>query len=399
MHGQVKSIVAVIVLVAGVTLPAGHSEPQPEDQFELVSTIAFGSTRQNPECDPFLATEVFLMSPDGTNLQRLTDNDGCTHADAAAALSPGGKKIVYDSNRLTTNILFDSMGRPRLNISDLFAMSADGTEQTFLTRGSSATWSPDGKNVAFHASASYHTQGITLPPIRTDPGAPTIDSDIFVANVYDVIAGAAVPMNITNSLHMIEEDANWSPDGTKIVFTSDPVDDGLPGANYPAKEIFVINADGTGLTRLTFNTYEERAPAWSPDGSRIVFMCRIGDLLNPKKPAFEICVMDANGANLVQLTDNEVFDGTPNYSPDGQKILFQRPSGVGRVSPHPTLSLPFPQLFVVDADTTCNDALTPKCTCSAMLLGGFCETRLSTGNLESGPNFLGGQWGQLRVHK
>ena len=393
MQGRVKWIVALIVLLGSVTLLAGQSQ-QP-GQFERVSAIAFTSTRENPECPIGRATEVFLMSPNGTNVQRLTDNGGCTHNDFFPSLDPEGKKIVFDSTLLTSQ---PGPGNRRY-ISDLFLMNSDGTEQTRLTRGSSATWRPDSKEIAFHASASYHTQGITLPPIRTDPGAPTIDSDIFVANVYDVIAGAALPMNITNSLHMIEEDANWSPDGTKIVFTSDPVDDGLPGANYPAKEIFVINADGTGLTRLTFNTYEERAPAWSPDGSRIVFMCRIGDLLNPKKPAFEICVMDANGANLVQLTDNEVFDGTPNYSPDGQKILFQRPSGVGRVSPHPTLSLPFPQLFVVDADTTCNDALTPKCTCSAMLLGGFCETRLSTGNLESGPNFLGGQWGQLRVHK
>src|SRR5262245_6389934 len=149
MQGQVKSIVAVIALVAGVTLLAGQGKP------ELVSTIAFTSTRHNPECNPFLAAEVFLMSPDGTNVQPLTDNDGCTHADAGGTLSPDGKKIVFDSNRLTTNILFFPNGNPLLNISDLFVMRADGTEQTFWTRGSSATWSPDGQHVAFHASASY----------------------------------------------------------------------------------------------------------------------------------------------------------------------------------------------------------------------------------------------------
>jgi Tol biopolymer transport system component len=199
--------------------------------------------------------------------------------------------------------------------------------------------------------------------------------------VDDVIAGAAVPKNITNSSEATEEDSDWSPDGTKIVFTRDPVAESIPGrTNYPGKEIYVVNADGTGLTALTSNGYEERAPAWSPDGLRIAFMCRLGG------SDFEICVMDAmNGANLVQLTTNGMFDGTPTWSPDGQKILFQRPSGL------------CPQLFVVDADTTCN---ANSCTCNAMLLGGSCETQLTNGVCDQtqAPNFLGPHWGQLRVH-
>src|SRR5215831_18520884 len=110
MQRQVKRILAVIALVAGVTLVTGQGKLN--NQFELVSTIAFGSTRHNPECNPFLAAEVFLMSPNVTNVQRLTDNDGCKHGDGMPALSPDGKKIVFDSNRLTTNILFLPNGNP-----------------------------------------------------------------------------------------------------------------------------------------------------------------------------------------------------------------------------------------------------------------------------------------------
>src|SRR5262245_50140687 len=237
-----------------VTCLAGGGAWLSKSEFALESTIAFSSTR-----DDLLTAEIYLMSPDGSNPRRLTENTG---GNAFAALSPDGKKIVFDSNRNRAE------GEP-LNTSDLFVMNTDGAEQMFLIRGSSATWSPDSKNIAFHASAS----GLGLPT-RTDPGAPTIDSDIFVANVDDLLTGVAGPMNLTNSPEAIDDDADWSPDGRRIVFTSHPVTDDRQRSNQA--EIYVINVDGTGLTRLTFNGEEERAPSWSPDGSRIVYMCRIG---------------------------------------------------------------------------------------------------------------------------
>jgi Tol biopolymer transport system component len=175
--------------------------------------------------------------------------------------------------------------------------------------------------IVFHASAS----GTGLPT-TTDPGAATSDSDIFVANVDDLLARVAQPQNITNSSDVIENDQNWSPDGTKIAFTrySAPAPD---PRNPSDAEIYLINPDGTELTRLTVNDYEERAPQWSPDGSRIVVMARIGTHGGNN---FEICVMNADGTNFVQLTDNAVFDGGPNFSPDGQKILFIRSLGPGQ---------------------------------------------------------------------
>jgi hypothetical protein len=102
-------------------------------------------------------------------------------------------------------------------------MNADGSEQTFLTRGSSATWSPDCNQIAFHASASG-----TGTPTRTDPGSATNDSDIFVANVDDLVAGVAQPKDITNSSDKIDDDADWSPDGQHLVYTAHDVGDDIP---------------------------------------------------------------------------------------------------------------------------------------------------------------------------
>jgi Tol biopolymer transport system component len=289
--------------------------------FELVQKIAFSSTRDNPT-SPFNGAEIYLMNGDGTDTQRLTEND---YGDGFASLSPDGKRIVFDSNRLR------SEDEP-LNTSDLFVMNGDGTEQQWLTRGSSGSWSPDGKRIVFHASAS----GTGLP-IKPDPGAATFDSDIFTMNVDD--AGVVAPINITNDPLAIDDDPDWSPDGQKIAFTSHSVNDNQ--LNSVTAEIFVMSPDGSGRTRLTYNTEEERAPSWSPDGTRIVFMCRRGG------SDFEICVMNADGSDQLQLTDNSVFEGTPSFSPGGDQILFHRTvPGQGQ------------QLFVMNTDGTGQTQLT-----------------------------------------
>lgn len=287
-----------MLLVFLAALPAGLSS-----QFELQSAIVFVSTRDNPTIDPTAASEIYLTKGDGTDPRRLTEN---TDGDGFPALSPDGKKIVFGSNRHRTP------GEPA-NIGHLFVMNTDGTEQTQLVRGSSATWSPDSKDIAYHASASGTGQ-----PIKPDPGAATSDSDIFALNVDDGLAGVEGPRNLTNSPDFIEDDADWSPHGQQILFTSHPViDDPI---NSVHAEIYVMNADGSGAPeQLTLNEEEERAVSWSPDGTKIVFMCRRGG------SDFEICVMNEDGTDQVQLTDNTVTDGTPTWSPDGLKILFQRP--------------------------------------------------------------------------
>jgi len=96
--------------------------------------------------------------------------------------------------------------------------------------------------------------------------------------------------------------AHWSPDGKRILFRSRVGD----------VDIYVINSDGTGLKRLTNDPVEETTPSWSPDGRRIAFCRREnGRLL--------MYSMDSEGGNVVQLTS----DGHhPEWSPDGRRIAF-----------------------------------------------------------------------------
>ena len=137
----------VIIEVSGAGLLGACAQTLNRGEMQpLHSTIAFVSTRHDSAVDPtvnpqraLLAAEIYLMNGDGTNPRRLTENN---HFDGFPALSSDGSRIVFDSNRLR------SEGEP-FNTSDLFVMSADGSGETHLIRGSSATWSPDGKRIAY----------------------------------------------------------------------------------------------------------------------------------------------------------------------------------------------------------------------------------------------------------
>jgi Tol biopolymer transport system component len=134
---------------------------------------------------------------------------------------------------------------------------------------------------------------------------PVTNSDLYV---YDIDSSTFTSLTSNGSGN---NDPAWSPDGTQIVFS-----------RYDANrnpQIFVIDADGSNLTPLTDNNYSGREPDWSPDGTKIVFDAFPVD-------NYEIAVMDADGTNLSLLTNDpagsSVRDQDPVWSPDGSKIAF-----------------------------------------------------------------------------
>jgi WD40-like Beta Propeller Repeat len=175
---------------------ATQCDPEHQPCLQLESAIAFVSTRDNPTLTPPInAAEIYLMNPDGTNPRRVTENAA---GDGFPVLSPDGKKIVFDSNRNAV------VGEPFNG--EMFVMETDGSEQTSLLRGGgSASWSPDSKNIVFHRSASG--TGVFVKP---DPGAATTDSDIFVVNIDDLLAGVEQPKNLTNNgAAAVDDDPDW----------------------------------------------------------------------------------------------------------------------------------------------------------------------------------------------
>ena len=108
---------------------------------------------------------------------------------------------------------------------------------------------------------------------------------------------------LTNN-NRIDDYAVLSPDGQKIAFSSD---------RTVLFQLWVMNVDGSGVTQVTQGIQSPITPSWSPDGQRIAFLSfRDGD----------VYVMNADGSALSQLTSNADWDGTPSWAHDGRQILF-----------------------------------------------------------------------------
>ena len=124
----------------------------------------------------------------------------------------------------------------------------------------------------------------------------------------------------------------WSPDGQKIAFSSDLH---VPGAETP-NDIYVMASDGSGapLNLTNSASTHDEAPDWAPDGARLAFTSWVGNA--------EIFGMNADGSGQANLTNSLYDDRDPNWSPDGQKIVFQRNLG--------NANNPNRQIFVMNAD-------------------------------------------------
>jgi TolB protein len=126
----------------------------------------------------------------------------------------------------------------------------------------------------------------------------------------------------------VDSNPAWSADGRRIVFHS---------TRSGAVDIYVMNADGSGQTRLTDDPAADTTPSWSPDGTKIAFESARGATAGN---GTDIYVMNADGSGVTRLTDQPNDDEHPVWSPDGTKIVFWN----GRVTNVPA------GVYVMNAD-------------------------------------------------
>jgi hypothetical protein len=127
-------------------------------------------------------------------------------------------------------------------------------------------------------------------------------------DVYGARGDGTDPVNLSNQQSM-DVHPRLNRGAMRVAFASN---------RFGAYEIFVMNADGSGLARLTINGTDDLYPAWSFDGSRIAFQAYRNN------GQAEIYVMNADGSGQTRLTNYGDFDGMPAWSPDGSRIAFVR---------------------------------------------------------------------------
>lgn len=135
----------------------------------------------------------------------------------------------------------------------------------------------------------------------------TSDPTGFDLEIYTMNADGSAQVDISNDPDNSDSSPSWSPDGTKVVFSTDR--DGND-------EIYVMSADGTGQARLTNTAESETVPAWSPDGQKILFIVDDGTF------NLDVYVMDVDGTARTPLTTDPQIDTGAVWSPDGGKIAF-----------------------------------------------------------------------------
>jgi Tol biopolymer transport system component len=215
--------------------------------------------------------DIFIANADGTGLRRLTDNP---KYDAEPVVSRDGK-IVF--------------GSQREGDFDIYVMDSEGGNVRRLTDRvgyDGGPWfSPDGSKIAWRAWYPETEAEKTL-------WQHSMEHDVIVA----------VPL-----------------------------------------DIWVMNADGTNKTRIVRNGATNWSPSWHPDGKRIVFSSNMDDWkehLRAYGHNFELYIVNADGSGLRRLTRNETFDSFPMFSHDGKKLVFA--SNRDAQNPHAT------DIFIAD---------------------------------------------------
>ena len=167
------------------------------------------------------------------------------------------------------------------------------------------------------------------------PGIPKLPAP----EIYVMDADGGNQRRLTNN-PANDWSPSWSPDGKRIVFCSDR-DGHVNEHGWPIPDIYVMDADGGNQQNLTNNPKGDWDPSWSPDGKRIAFHSNREGRFN-----YEIYVMDADGGNLQILTDNRNDDSDPSWSPDGERIVFSS-SREGHVEDKFGIT---DEIYVMDAD-------------------------------------------------
>jgi len=244
-------------------------------------------SQDGPEIVFLRSGDIYVMNADGSEQRNLTRNAA---SDSDAAWSPDGKQIAFV--------------RERGGGAEIYVMNADGSGQRNLTRNaapdSDPAWSPDGRRIAFARKIAF-------------VGGVGGNFEIFVMN-----ADGSGRRRLTRSAERDDAPA-WSPDGRKIAYERRSGSGG-GGHAWEWFVVYVVNADGSSQPRGLSpggEPQQDRAaraarPLWSPDGRMIAF-------LSASDGNYDVYVMNADGSGLTNVTRSGANESSFAWSPMPKK--------------------------------------------------------------------------------
>ncbi|RPI15158.1 MAG: hypothetical protein EHM58_14730 [Ignavibacteriae bacterium] len=269
--------------------------------------LIFQSTRNELGCD-----QIFTMNIDGSDVKMVSNGKGRT---TCSYFMPDDKHIMYASTFKGGDNCPPKPDASKgyvwalYNDYDLYVADADGSNINTLS-----------------ASSGYDAEATVSPKGDKIIFTSTRDGDI---ELYSMNLDGS---NVTRLTHETGYDggAYFSYDGTMIVYRASRPSEGEELNNYTALlneglirphslEIFVMNADGSNKRQVTNNGFANFGPYFFPDGKKIIFCSNLGD---PKRREFDLYAINIDGTGLEQITFNDTFDGFPMFSMDGKKFVF-----------------------------------------------------------------------------
>ncbi len=263
-------MLAPLLLIASYACTSTNITPPPPP-VAAEGIVLFASNRSDNNF------EIYRVAADGRALRRLTTTRDAN--DRAPALSPDGRRVAWERELTTATGDITSV--------EIWAMDPDGGNPRVLIR-----------NGSFNRSPSWGPSGELVYASRVT-GADQI---------FRLDAGAATPRQLTTG-GAADQWPRLSSDGQWIVFQSNR------GLDF---DIYRMRADGSDVVNLTRLPGDDRFPAWTPDGAKVVWT-RFDDA----SLTFDLFVMTREGTAQSAIVSTPFNELTPSVSPDGMSVVYQ----------------------------------------------------------------------------
>ena len=258
--------------------------------------------------------QIYSMNADGSNVKMISNGEGRT---TCSYFFKGGKKVLYAST-------FGG-GKdcpPPADYSKGYVWAIYPDYEIYTSK-------PDGKDIKkLTDSKGYDAEATISPDGKKIIFTSERDGDL---ELYSMDKDGKNVKRLTTEVGY-DGGAFYSPDSKQIVYRGSHPTTEAETKKYKdllaqhlivptTFEIWTMNADGSNKRQITKLNTASFAPFFTPDGKRIIF-CTNYFATDERKRNFDLALINVDGTGLERVTFNESFDGFPMFSPDGKKLVF-----------------------------------------------------------------------------